>query len=135
MAIPLAMVTRLEEFAAKAVEHVGNREVVQYREQILPLVRLASFLGSGWAGEEVPERVQVIVYSEGGRSVGLVVDKIVDIAEEAITARSDVDAHGLTGSAVVQDHITELLDVRQAILAADPNFYSAGDVAREGAFA
>ncbi len=123
MAIPLAMVTRLEEFASSSIEHVGSREVVQYRGQILPLVRLSSFLGAGWAESPAGGSVQVVVYSEGGRSVGLVVDAILDIAEQALVARSDLDDHGLLGSAVVQDHITELLDVRSAILAADPNFY------------
>jgi two-component system chemotaxis sensor kinase CheA len=32
---------------------------------------------------------------------------------------------GLLGSAVLGDKVTELLDVRAAILAADPAFYSA----------
>ena len=122
MGIPLAMVTRLEEFPVSTIEHVGHHEVVQYREQILPLVRLAAFLGSGGYGE-AGETVQVVVYSENDRSVGLVVEQILDIAEQELTARSDLEEHGLVGSAVVQDHITELLDVRQAILAADPNFY------------
>jgi two-component system chemotaxis sensor kinase CheA len=96
--------------------------VVQYRGEILPLVRLASLLGA-MTGEPA-DTVQVVVYSENSRSVGLVVERILDIAEQALTARSDLEEHGLTGSAVVQDHITELLDVRQAILAADPNFYA-----------
>ena len=122
MGIPLAMVTRLEEFPVSTIEHVGSHEVVQYREQILPLVRLASFLGAGTYGEPA-DTVQVVVYSENDRSVGLVVEQILDIAEQELTARSDLEEHGLVGSAVVQDHITELLDVRQAILAADPNFY------------
>jgi two-component system, chemotaxis family, sensor kinase CheA len=122
MAIPLAMVTRLEEFAVTAVEHVGAREVVQYRGEILPLVRLSRLLGASGSVEQ--ELLQVIVYSEAGRSVGLVVDRIVDIAEEVVRARSDLDDHGLLGSALVQEQITELLDVRAAILAADPNFYS-----------
>lgn len=122
MGIPLAMVTRLEDFALDTIERVGSREVVQYRGQILPLIRLSSFLGIGGYGEPSPT-VQVVVYSENGRSVGLVVEQILDIAEQAITARSDLESHGLLGSAVVQDHITELLDVRQAILAADPHFY------------
>ncbi len=122
MAIPLAMVTRLEEFPLSTVEHVGSREVVQYRGQILPLVRLSSFLGAGWT-EPSESGLQVVVYSEAGRSVGLVVDAILDIAEETLVATSDLDDHGLTGSAVVQEHITEFLDVRSAILAADPHFY------------
>lgn len=122
MGIPLVMVTRLEEFAVETVERVGRHEVVQYRGQILPLVRLASFLGVGSHGEP-SATVQVVVYSENGRSVGLVVEKILDIVEQALTARSDLEEHGLVGCAVVQKHITELLDVRQAVLAADPNFY------------
>ena len=122
-AIPLAMVTRLEEFEASAVEHVGSHEVVQYRGQILPLVRMDRFLGA--YGEHAAERLQVVVYSENGRSVGLVVDAILDITEEVLVARSDLDDHGVLGSAVVQNKITEMLDVRQAIVAADPHFYSA----------
>jgi two-component system chemotaxis sensor kinase CheA len=122
MGIPLAMVTRLEVFSVATIEHVGHHEVVQYRGQILPLVRLASFLGASSSGEP-PDTVQVVVSSENGRSVGLVVEQILDIAEQELTARSDLEEHGLVGSAVVQEHITELLDVRQAILAADPSFY------------
>ena len=46
VAIPLDMVTRLEEFAVDKIERAGSREVVQYREQILPVVRLSHLLGS-----------------------------------------------------------------------------------------
>ena len=122
MGIPLAMVTRLEEFPVSTVERVGSHEVVQYRGQILPLVRLSHFLGAAGSGAPA-DTVQVVVYSENDRSVGLVVEQILDIAEQELTARSDLEEHGLVGSAVVQEHITELLDVRSAILAADPNFY------------
>ena len=44
--------------------------------------------------------------------------------EQGITARRDTDDDGLAGSAVIQQRMTELLDVRRAILAADPNFYA-----------
>ena len=37
---------------------------------------------------------------------------------------SDIDDLGLLGSAVIGDRVTELLDVRAAILAADPAFYA-----------
>ncbi|MGK5679466.1 chemotaxis protein CheW [Actinoplanes sp. URMC 104] len=124
VAIPLDTVTRLEEFPRDRIEHAGSREVVQYRGQILPLVRLSHLLGA--YGEE-PEgnTVSVVVYSEGTKSVALVVDRIVDIAENsATTARRDAEEDGLVGTAVIQQRVTELLDVRRAILAADPNFYT-----------
>ena len=52
------------------------------------------------------------------------VDKIVDIVEEATTVRKDLHEDGFAGTAVIQQRVTELLDLRRAILAADPNFYA-----------
>ena len=41
---------------------------------------------------------------------------------------SQIDDHGLVGSTVLKDRVTELLDVKQAVMAADPSFFD-GDVA------
>ncbi|MBB4696552.1 two-component system chemotaxis sensor kinase CheA [Actinoplanes abujensis] len=123
VAIPLDTVTRLEEFPRDRIEHAGSREVVQYRGQILPLVRLSHLLGA-YGEEPEGDNVSVVVYSEGAKSVALVVDRIVDIAENSTTARRDAEEDGLVGTAVIQQRVTELLDVRRAILAADPNFYT-----------
>ncbi|MEV7622105.1 chemotaxis protein CheA [Actinoplanes sp. NPDC089786] len=126
VAIPLDTVTRLEEFPRDRIEQAGSREVVQYRGQILPLVRLSHLLGA-YSEEPEGDTVSVVVYSEGGRSVALVVDRIVDIAENSTAARRDAEEDGLVGTAVIQQRVTELLDVRRAILAADPNFYRDAD--------
>jgi two-component system chemotaxis sensor kinase CheA len=122
VAIPLDMVTRLEEFPAERIERVGAREVVQYRDQILPVLRLAQLLGA--YETEPTESVPVVVYTEGGRSVALAVDRIIDIVEDTLDdSRRDFGDDGLLGSAVIQQRVTELLDVRRAILAADPLFH------------
>jgi two-component system chemotaxis sensor kinase CheA len=97
VAIPLDEVTRLEELPAGAIERVGDRELVQYRGEILPLVRLGGSPDEG--------AVPVVVCAARGRSVGLVVDAIVDIVEGA----------GGAGTAVVRDRITELLDVERVV--------------------
>jgi two-component system, chemotaxis family, sensor kinase CheA len=112
VAIPLEEVTRLEEFPATSIEHVGSQELMQYRDEILPLVRLSGVLGA--AGTQADDGVvAVVVCSTRGRSVGLVVDAIVDIVEGV----------GLLGTAVVQERITELLDVERAVREVDPRFY------------
>ncbi|HJX44922.1 MAG TPA: chemotaxis protein CheA, partial [Geodermatophilus sp.] len=122
VAIPLDTVTRLEQVRAASVERVGNREVVQYRGAILPIVRLDRHLGAyGTSDREV---LEVIVYSDRGRSVAIVVEEILDIVDGGAAVRSDIDDMGLLGSAVLGDKVTELLDVRAAILAADPAFYA-----------
>jgi two-component system chemotaxis sensor kinase CheA len=123
VAIPLDTVTRLEQVRTESVEKVGNREVVQYRGAILPIVRLDRHLGA--YGESDREVLEVIVYSDHRRSVAIVVEEILDIVDGEAAVRSDIDDMGLLGSAVLGDRVTELLDVRAAILAADPAFYSA----------
>jgi two-component system chemotaxis sensor kinase CheA len=122
VAIPLDTVTRLEQVRTDSVEKVGNREVVQYRGAILPIVRLDRHLGA--YGETDREVLEVIVYADHGRSVAIVVEEILDIVDGEAAIRSDIDDLGLLGSAVLGDKVTELLDVRAAILAADPAFYN-----------
>jgi two-component system, chemotaxis family, sensor kinase CheA len=130
LGVPLSMVTRLEEISLDRVEHVGQREVVQYRGQLLPLGRLSTMLGTQ-AVADTGSQLKVIVYTQGRRSVGLVVDAVVDIATEAPASRGDVEAFGVSGVVVVQDLVTELLDMEQAIMATDPRFFDA--VAAAGA--
>ena len=121
VAMPLASVARLEHVQADQVEYVGGREVVQYRGTILPLARLDRILGA--YGSEESSELLLVVYSRAGRSVGLVVKEIVDIVDDDSARHSDIEDAGLVGSTVLGDKVTELLDVRRAILAADAAFY------------
>ena len=123
-AIPLEMVTRLEEMPAASIERVGGREVVQYRGHIMPLVRLSALLGAYAEAPAEGSGVQIVVYTRGQRSVGFVVERILDIASERSGTRSDIDDHALVGSVVIGDKVVELLDMQSAVLAADPHFYS-----------
>lgn len=129
VAIPLEVVTRLEQFPAESIERVGHREVVRYRGAVLPIVRLGNHLGAtDWSNTDTEgASLPCVVYSTRGRGVALVVRGIVDIVTENTSSLSDVDDVGLVGSAVLRDRVTGLLDVRSAILAADPNFYSTVD--------
>jgi two-component system, chemotaxis family, sensor kinase CheA len=128
VAIPLEVVTRLEEFPAESIERVGHREVVRHRNTVLPLIRLSDYLGSGTSSPEGAQSLPGVVYSARGRSVALLVNSIVDIVSASSAIASDIDDIGLVGSAVLHDRVTELLDVRAAILAADPAFYTSTDL-------
>ncbi|MGZ4603001.1 MAG: chemotaxis protein CheW, partial [Kineosporiaceae bacterium] len=100
-----------------------GREVVQYRGHIMPLIRIASLLGVH--SEDDGAGVQLVVYTRGERSVGFVVERILDIATERAGTRSDIDDQAVVGSVVVGERVVELLDVDRAVLAADPHFYRA----------
>ncbi len=119
VALPLGAVDRLEQFALDRIERVGGHEVVQYRGEILPLVRLNQALQSyGETAEGDP--MQVVVCQHRGRLVGFVVERIHDIVEDELAVRTHLDTGGHQGSAVVGGHVTELVDVEQAVSAIDP---------------
>ncbi|MGA3122830.1 MAG: chemotaxis protein CheW [Polyangiaceae bacterium] len=121
MAIPLSMVARLEEFPRERLERSRGRHVMQYRGRILPLIDLCGMTDHG--GDQGDAPLQVIVYSEQGRSVGLVVDRILDIVEESFTQELRAASNGVIGSAVIGGKVTDLLDVHGVIRATDPEFF------------
>jgi two-component system chemotaxis sensor kinase CheA len=128
LAIPLALVARLEEFPLSAIEHAGGGLVVQYRSRILPLVSLRAILdpgtGDAGTGEEAQtaDPAPVIVFNDGDRSIGVVVDQILDVAEETVTVRQKSGRKGLLGSAVVGKRVTDFLDLNAVIQAAAENW-------------
>jgi two-component system chemotaxis sensor kinase CheA len=109
-ALPLTAVSRLEEFDLDRVERSGDTEVVQYRDGILPLVRLASAIGlQDSAGSD--GQLSVVVHEDDGHRVGIVIDRVLDVIEEAIVPTEVGRRLGVLGSAVVQDRVTDLVDL------------------------
>ena len=128
LAVPLSLVARLEEFQQSAIEHAGGGEVVQYRNRILPLVSLRKVLEPHATHPEQPaDPVQVVVFNDGDSSVGMVVDEILDVTEEAVTVRQESDRNGLLGSAVVGKQVTDFLDLNEVIRAAGGDWFQGAD--------
>jgi two-component system, chemotaxis family, sensor kinase CheA len=119
MAIPLNSLARLEEFPAEQVEMSGREWVTQYRGQILPLVRLSVALEERRnklrALQALPTvesgPIQVLVLNHEGRSFGLVVERIVDIVEDRADVRSAATRASVLYSVVIDERVTELLDI------------------------
>jgi len=125
LAVPLSMVARLEEFPRSKVEHAGGRMVVQYRGRILHLAPLGPILeaNSGEMAGTIQDPVPVIVFNDGDRSIGIMVDQICDIAEETVTVRQQATRKGLLGSAVVGNKVTDFLDLHAVIEAAVEDWF------------
>jgi len=122
--IPLSAVARLEEFPRSALEQGAGRRVVQYRGEILPLCSVAEALGAcETQGQDGP--LQVVVYSNKGRSLGLVVERILDIVAEAYTKRP-AKGGALEGVAVIQGKVTDILDVEALAQSLDPDHVAFG---------
>lgn len=133
LAIPLSRVARLEQFDVSQTEMAGDIQVVQYRGQILPLVELSSFLHerrSGYGSEEEErDLIQVVVFGEEGRQVGLIVKEIIDVVDEILEVRGRTSRAGVLGTAAIHGHVTELFDVTTFVASTSDLINELGEVA------
>jgi len=104
-AIPLELVSRIESLAAASIEHVGGRQVVQYREHLMPLVPFDP--AHVWKDQGHQD---VLVFSDNGRSMGLAVDEVVDIVRERMAVELSSAKPGLLGSAIIAGKAVDVVD-------------------------
>jgi two-component system chemotaxis sensor kinase CheA len=105
-AVPLSLVTRLEEIDAGTIEWIGGRPLLQYRGRLMPLVPACPEIAIPREGMQ-----PLVVFSDGARAMGLAVDEIVDIVEERLDIELATDRPELVGSAVIRNRATEIVDV------------------------
>jgi len=105
-AVPLSLVTRLEEIDCRKIEISDGRHLVQYRDQLMPLLRIDAETSLKKEGAQ-----PILVFSDQGRSMGLVADEIIDIVEERLDIEVSSDRPGVLGYAVIKGATTEIIDV------------------------
>jgi two-component system, chemotaxis family, sensor kinase CheA len=105
-AVPLSLITRLEEIDLQAIERCNGEDVVQYRGVLMPIVYVETEAGKRQDGAQ-----PVVVFTEGDLHVGLAVDEIVDIVEEKLAIELEADAPGVIGAAIVRGKAVEIIDV------------------------
>jgi two-component system, chemotaxis family, sensor kinase CheA len=119
MAIPLSALDRLEEFPVSQIEMSGTQWVTQYRDQILPLIRLNLVLEERRqklrAFQALPSSnsgpIPVLVFNHEGSSFGLIVERIIDIIEDCAVIKTPATRACVLYSVVIGERITELLDI------------------------
>ena len=105
-AVPLSLITRLEEVPVDAIERCNGRDVVQYRGALMPLVYMQTEPLRRADGMQ-----PVLVFTEARRPAGLGIDEIVDIVEEPLTIDLQTDTPGVIGAAIIRDKAVEIVDV------------------------
>jgi two-component system chemotaxis sensor kinase CheA len=117
-AVPLGLVTRLEEIATDKIELSNGRYMVQYREQLMPLVQMNG------VNVQTQGSQPILVFADDGRSMGLVVDEIIDIVEEQLHIEVAGAGEGILGSAVIKGQATEVIDVGHFLPMAFADWFS-----------
>ncbi|AWU97445.1 chemotaxis protein CheW [Azospirillum ramasamyi] len=124
-AVPLSLVARLEDVDLATVEMSNGLPVVQYRGKLMPLVPIDPNFVLANEG-----RQPVLVFADGDRSMGLIVDEIVDIVEEKLNVQLAAERPGLMGSAIIAGKATEVIDAGFFLTQAYKDWF--GSSAQEG---
>lgn len=105
-AVPLSLIARLENVDLKTIEYSSGQMMVQYRGTLMPLTPFNSAVKVDKEGEK-----PVLVFADQAQSMGLIVDKIIDIIDERIDVQLSSSQAGLLGSAIINGKATDVVDV------------------------
>lgn len=106
-AVRLSQITRLENIDSSGIEWSENQPVIQYRGEILELHTLSEALGLESGKPGLTGQLSVLVYSLEDKTIGIVVDEIVDIAQHAIAPDEQLQRE----TEVIQGQITDVIDL------------------------
>jgi two-component system chemotaxis sensor kinase CheA len=122
-AVPLGLVARLDDIPLTDIESSGGQPVVQYRGQLMPLISMS---GEPPADRDGRGRQTVLVFSERGQSLGLMVDAILDVVEERLEVKAGQGRPGYLGSAVVSGKVTDVIDTAWWLRQAGADWFGQG---------
>lgn len=112
-ALPLTVVSRLEEFETSRFELSGEQKVMRYREALLPIFSLPEFLHLPFDKKKSQrDRVPVVVIRRGDRYYGIEVEEIQDVVSIAAEIDQTVkDRPGILGTMVAQERVIVVVDI------------------------
>ena len=104
MAVPLGLVARLEDIPRAKIEMSCGVPVTQYRGRLMPLLAI-----DGCVDQQRPTQ-PLLVFADGDRTMGLMVDEIIDVVEVHLAIELAGVRPGLLGTAVIGGQATDVLD-------------------------
>ncbi len=124
-ALPLSLISRLETFATERLEVSGDRVVVQYRNELMPIVAIdeAIDMTSLAANADRKTAHPVLVFDNGGKPVGLMVEKILDVVNIELHVELGSDRQGVLGTAIIAGCATDIVDPAFWLTRASGNWF------------
>jgi two-component system, chemotaxis family, sensor kinase CheA len=103
--LPLSLLARIEMVEASRIERSGDQFLMLHQGRLMPLLPLAPM------HEITRKSYPVLVITAKDRTIGLLVDEIIDILEEKLEVQLQSQAGNIVGSAEVRGEPVELIDV------------------------
>jgi len=111
MAIRLADVARLEEVKRSDLETSGEKQVIQYRNEIMPLINIPKLFNMRC--QETRDTLEVVVHTHEGKSLGLMVESILDIVQGNIDSKRA--SSNLLGTIITNNSVVDTINVKNIV--------------------
>ncbi|MGO4284814.1 hybrid sensor histidine kinase/response regulator [Bosea sp. TAB14] len=120
-ALPLSLVTRLEEVDADSFQHGAGRTLLHYRNRLVPVTPLGET-------KLLREGLQpLVIVSNGEQTAALAVETIIDIIDEEFELELATSGErGVIGSAILRGRATDIVDLAHYLPLGEPGWTGAG---------
>ncbi len=119
-AVPLSLVSRLEEFATEKLEESDGRLLIQYRNTLMPLKKFDESID---LSAEKSFDTLVFIDENTGNAMGLIVGEILDIVDDHMEIKMSSDNPAYIGSCVIQDKATDIINVGHWLTAINSKWF------------
>jgi len=121
-AVSMEVVSRIERICSEQIDTVGGHELLQLRNETIPLLRLENHISA--RPTESNQRTYVVVFEIAAHEIGLIVPTLGDIRELSI----DIDTvtlkeRGVIGSMVLAEQTTRYIDLFELAEMAYPDWF------------
>jgi two-component system chemotaxis sensor kinase CheA len=122
LAIPIALISRLDKIKADSIQMVGGKEVIIYNEKVIPVIRLENYLPL--QGLPPQEEYNILFFTERDKTCGIICSEIVDTFETTLEVEQGLyEAPGILGHKIIDGKTVLFIDVYKVIEMYDPNWF------------
>lgn len=120
-AIPLALISRLQQFDIKQVTESGDKIVAKYDGDLMPLYFTDT---DGQKLETDTVTTLVLADDVSDASMGLIIEEVIDIIEDTLDLTNSTARPGVMGTVTLDDMVVDVLDIAHYLHGSNEDFFS-----------
>ncbi|QER42070.1 hybrid sensor histidine kinase/response regulator [Thermodesulfobacterium sp. TA1] len=122
LALPIALISRLDKVKAEELQIVGGKEVILYEEKVVPVIRLENYLPL--QGLPYQDQYTVLFFTERDKTCAILCSAVVDTFETTLEIEEGLYNHpGILGHKIIDGKTVLFIDIYKVIEMYDPEWF------------
>ncbi|MCU4137338.1 MAG: Chemotaxis protein histidine kinase CheA [Thermodesulfobacteria bacterium] len=122
LALPIALISRLDKIKANEIQISGGKEIIIYKDEVIPIIRLENYLPLQNISSQ--EEYNVLFFTERNKTCGILCSKIVGTLETTLEVEEGIYNHpGILGHRIINGKTVLFIDIYKIIEMYDPDWF------------